>query len=96
LGEGRPYSALISLPDSPALDPLQIPRLTISGKSARLEKSSPQYAAGQAVYLDKFPGAAMTFGLGDFHLYRLAIEKARFVLGFGRALNVGLETLRGL
>jgi putative heme iron utilization protein len=38
----------------------------------------------------------MTFNLGDFHLYQLRFEKVRLVAGFGRALNVRLDTLAEL
>ena len=96
LGDDRAYAALIHMPDSPDLDPLQIPRLTVSGVSARLSRGTDAYDAARDAYLAKFPGSAMTFQLGDFNLYGLNIAKARFVLGFGRALNVKPETLRDL
>ena len=93
LGDDRVFAALLHLPDSPDMDPLQIPRLTVSGSSSRLARGTDEYESAKAAYLAKFPGSAMTFSLGDFHLYRLAIAKARFVIGFGRALNVRTDTL---
>ena len=96
LGDDRPFAALISLPDGEDRDPHRIPRLMISGRSASLPRGTDEYEAAQATYLAKFPQSAMTFQLGDFHLYRLAIARARFVVGFGRALNVQPETLRDL
>lgn len=49
-----------------------------------------------SVYLAKFPGAAVTVGLGDFAFHRLEIESGRLVAGFGRALNLSRSTLRDL
>ena len=40
-------------------------------------------------YLHKFPDAAMTFSLGDFDLYRIEAQSARFVAGFGQIFNFG-------
>ncbi len=96
LGDDAPFSAVIHRPDSPALDPLQTPRVTILGAVSPLAKDSEAYAAGRALYTAKFPTAAPLFALADFNLYALAIRDCRFVVGFARALNVSLEALRSL
>jgi hypothetical protein len=38
----------------------------------------------------------MTLQLPDFTLHRLEIRDGRMVLGFGRAVNLALDHLRGL
>lgn len=88
LGQNAPYSALIHASDTPEIDPLQLPRVTVSGGCSRLDRASSEYKAGRSGYLTRFPGSEITFQLGDFHLYHLAIEEVRFVAGFGRAFNV--------
>lgn len=96
LTEGAPFSALLHQPDRPDRDPLQIPRATFSGQVTRLDKSSPAYTQGRGEYLSRFPDSAMTFQLADFNLYRLTVDKVRFVAGFGRAYNITLDRLQDI
>jgi hypothetical protein len=44
-------------------------------------------------YVERFPDAEITFGLGDFDLYRLHLERGRLVAGFARTVNLKAETL---
>ena len=53
-----------------------------------LPKDGPEYAEARQRYLDRFPSASMSFGLGDFALYRIQVQSARFVAGFGRIFNL--------
>jgi putative heme iron utilization protein len=94
LSDGAPYSALIHQPDRPSLDPHQVPRVTLRGTAQRLPRDAPPYAAARITYLGKFPASEMLFGLGDFNLYALQIEAARYVAGFGRAFTLSTARLR--
>jgi hypothetical protein len=47
-----------------------------------------EYAAARAGYLAKFPQAAVNFQLGDFALYDIEPQAARYVAGFGKAFNL--------
>ena len=96
LGTDSPYSALIHASDAPEIDPLQLPRVTVSGRSIRLDRTSAEYADGRLSYLARFPGSEITFQLGDFHLYRLNIAKLRFVAGFGRTFNLAPDRLKDI
>ena len=93
LGEGTSFGLLIHLPDRPDADPLQLPRVTLQGTVRLLDKGTPAYEEGRARYVEKFPGSAPVFGLGDFNLYALEPQAGRLITGFGGALNIGPRTL---
>jgi putative heme iron utilization protein len=88
LTTGARFSALVHASDHPDADPLQLPRVTLTGTVERLDAAGGDYKAGRTLYLARFPGSEMTFRLGDFHLYALQIEGGRLVAGFGRARNL--------
>jgi hypothetical protein len=60
-------------------DPLDGARLTVLGTARR--HADP---AARARYVARHPSAARYAGFGDFHLYRVAIDRAQLVAGFGR------------
>ncbi len=55
------------------------PRATVLG---RAERSADERL--RARFLARHPGAALYAGFADFHLYRIAVERAHLVAGFGR------------
>lgn len=69
-------------------EPLTGPRATILG---RAEPSDD--AALRARYLVRHPSAALYAGFADFHLYRVAVERAHLVAGFGRISWIAAEDL---
>lgn len=89
-------SFLVHAPDHAGADPLQIPRLIMQATVHPMDKGGNNYAAAREIYVAKFPESEMIFSLGDFNLYELVPQKGRFVIGFGRALNVTGEHLRAL
>jgi hypothetical protein len=96
---GAPFSAMVhrsDRPEDPALDPLQIPRLTVHGKVVRLERDSADHDLAARAYVEKFPDSARTFALGDFNLYQLELAHGRLVAGFARARNVSADEIAGL
>jgi putative heme iron utilization protein len=60
-------------------EPLTGARATVLG---RAERSADERL--RARFLARHPGAALYAGFGDFHLYRVAVERAHLVAGFGR------------
>src|SRR5690606_28548507 len=58
-------------------------RVSITG-SAALDAD----AASRCRYLARHPGAADYAGFSDFAIYRIAIERAHLVAGFGRIVDV--------
>ncbi len=95
LQPGSPYSALIHGPDRDG-DPLQVPRVTISGRVQPVERSTAEYDELRKVYMDRFPTSQQTFSLGDFSLYRLDLERGRLVAGFARAVTLTRQSFAEL
>jgi len=60
-------------------EPLTGARATVLG---RAERSGDERL--RARFLARHPGAALYAGFADFHLYRVAVERANLVAGFGR------------
>ena len=87
-------SLMIAQPESPGLDAQALPRVSIRGVAVMIPKDSPDYAEARSRYLARFPGAAMMFQLGDFALYRIQVESARYVAGFGRAFNLKADAFK--
>lgn len=96
LYDGGEASFVIHAPDAPASDPFQLLRLTMQTRVNKLPKASLEYADAQSVYTARLPSSQMLFALGDFNLYALVPLSGRFVVGFGRALNLTGEDLRQL
>ena len=60
-------------------DPLSAPRVALMGRVARIEDRS-----ATARYIAHHPAATLYVGFADFHFFRLTIERAHLVAGFGR------------
>jgi putative heme iron utilization protein len=60
-------------------EPLTGPRVTVLGHA---ERSADERL--RARFLARHPGAALYAGFADFNLYRIAVERAHLVAGFGR------------
>jgi putative heme iron utilization protein len=60
-------------------DPLAGPRASVLGRAEMCE--DPRL---QARFVARHPGAAGYAGFADFHLYRVVVERARLVSGFGQ------------
>jgi putative heme iron utilization protein len=69
-------------------DPQQLGRVSILGSAEVIPADDAAYADARNAYLARFPKSAVTFGLGDFALYRIEVESARYVAGFARAFNL--------
>jgi len=59
--------------------PLTGARLSVQGRAER--SNDPDH---RARYLRRHPDAALYAGFGDFAIYRVAVERAHLVAGFGR------------
>ena len=71
-------------------DPLGSARLTVLGRLRRADDQS----APRAPYLERHPYAAAYVDFSDFSFWRLAVEKCRFVGGFGHMSWVTAESYR--
>jgi hypothetical protein len=90
LGNAAPWSGVIHVPDSSAVDPLQVPRVVLQGRSREIEDAAVLHVI-QEKWVARFPGAEATIGLGDFAFFSLDLEGGRLVGGFGRARNLSAD-----
>jgi putative heme iron utilization protein len=75
----EPRLALLFEDALPRPDPLAGPRLSLLGAARR---SGDRRAAAR--FAARHPASAAYAGFGDFHLYRVEIERGHLVAGFGR------------
>jgi putative heme iron utilization protein len=73
---------------------LQIARLMFDCTVQPFERKSAQWEAGRELFLARFPDSRITFGLGDFTLYRLQFVGGTYVAGFGRAMDIAPQDIR--
>lgn len=66
-------------------DPQQLPRLSLRAGCEVIGRDAYDYEVAQRCYLERLPDAQRLFSFGDFMLFRLNIEAARFVGGLGQA-----------
>lgn len=78
-------SLLFAAAPEAGADPLDQPRVTLMGEIARDDAES-----GRGRFLRRYPKAVDYAGFGDFGFYRLLVESAHFIGGFGR-----IETIAG-
>lgn len=93
LAAGARVGVLLHEPDGADQDPLQIRRVTFDCRVLPLERGSDAWTAGRARYVERFPDSQVTFGLGDFTLYRLEFLHGTYVEGFARAIAVPAEDI---
>ena len=61
-------------------EPLAGPRASVLGRAVQVDGDARRTAR----YLARHPGAELYLGFKDFHLFRVAVESAHLVAGFGR------------
>jgi hypothetical protein len=76
-----PRASLLIQDSSAAEDPQAGARVTLLGRASVIEELARGDA--QAMYVARHPQAAAYLTLGDFRLWVLRVEEARFVNGFG-------------
>jgi hypothetical protein len=96
LAAGAHAGILIHEQDAPGKDPLQIERLMFDCTVQPFARKSAEWEAGRELYLARFPDSQVTFGLGDFTLYRLQFVAGTYVAGFGRAMDIEPQDIRRL
>lgn len=86
-------SLMVSDDEAGAATPLALMRVTIRGEARRVEDGAKALPALRADYLARFPDAEPMFGFGDFSIFLIRLEAARFVAGFGEAHTLSGDTL---
>ncbi len=74
-------------------DPQTLARLSLDGKVQFIDKKSTEYIEGANVYQQRLPESSALFDFADFSLLKFIPEKARYVGGFGKALNFSVSEL---
>lgn len=80
-------SLMIMETDDGKRNPQTLARVSIRGKSVLLT-NEPEIERAKEIYLAKFPELEPLFGLGDFRLFAIGVETARYVAGFGKTFNL--------
>lgn len=78
---GDPRAGLFVGDRTAAADPQAGARVSLLGQVHPMEAEAIE--GGRERYLARWPQAARYFALGDFTLWRFAIEEARLIAGFG-------------
>ena len=89
-------SLLVCEDEGAGKSPLALMRLTVQGEARRLTPDAAELPGLRAAYLARFPDAEPMFGFGDFSMFRIRPEAARFVAGFGQAHSLSGATLMQL
>ena len=87
-------SLAVSEPDPGTGDPQTLRRVTLSGRVEEIPRDTAAFAADWASYVGRFPDAEPRLALGDFRLFRLVVDEARYVGGFARATTLDGDRLR--
>ena len=69
-------------------DPLAHPRLTVFGRFVQIAHNATEEGAMRRRFLARHPKAELYVGFADFAVWRLAMESAHLVAGFGRASHL--------
>ena len=75
-----PRASILIAPDFAEADALAQPRVTLVGRVKVVEDR----AGVAGLYLAQHPNAQQYINFPDFQFYRLEVEKARYIAGFGR------------
>lgn len=88
--EADPRASLLFAAETGALgdDPLSLGRVSLMGIAERIDASSASRR-----YLARHPGAAAYADFADFGFWRLVVERAHFVGGFGKIATLSADAL---
>jgi len=74
-------------------DPLAHPRITLICKAIKIDRTSKERDKLREPYLKRHPKAELYIDFGDFHFYRLEIDRANLNGGFGKAYELTAEDI---
>jgi putative heme iron utilization protein len=86
-------SLVVSAPVDDAY-PLSSARVTVAGR-ARRPRDGHEAAAARAAHLAAVPSAELYVDFGDFSLWVLDVQRARWVGGYGRMASAGADAYAG-
>jgi hypothetical protein len=86
-------SLLVAEAEGGGKTPLGLMRVTLQGRAQPIPADSPELSELKAAYLARFADAEPMFGFGDFSMFLITPESARFVAGFGQAHSLTGESM---
>jgi hypothetical protein len=87
-------SLTVGEPDHGEGDPQTLPRVSLSGRAAPIDRDDPGFAGEWGRYVARFPDAAPRLALADFVLFRFVLDDIRYVGGFARAARLSAAELQ--
>ena len=87
-------SLMIAEADQTDRDPQSLARVTLEGEAGEIPKTTPEYERARSLYVERFPGSNMTFGLADFGVFSMRPRCGRIVAGFAQTVNITAEDLK--
>ncbi|MBI5879426.1 MAG: pyridoxamine 5'-phosphate oxidase family protein [Chloroflexi bacterium] len=81
-------SLMIAESESGVADAQTLARVSMRGNAVAVVRADTRFETIKQQYLQKFPASEQNFDLGDFSLYGIVPQGARFVAGFGKILNL--------
>ncbi|WP_075997122.1 HugZ family protein [Salaquimonas pukyongi] len=81
--DGR--SSLLFGEPGPKGDPLTHPRITVIGRMKKLDRNDTRHRERRNFWLKQHPKAKLYIDFGDFHFWRMEVERAHLNGGFGKA-----------
>jgi heme iron utilization protein len=82
-------SLLFDVRDQTVGDPLTGGRVTVMGRAVPTARGSAAVR-----FLARHPEAEMYAGFADFRFFAMSVERAHFIGGFGRIVEIGWDELR--
>ena len=94
--ENNKVSLMICQPETEASNPQTLARVSMMGTAQLIDQGMEDYDSAKNNYLAKNTFAEMYFSLGDFQLYKIDIDKVRYVAGFAKTFNLTKVSLQNL
>lgn len=86
-------SVLVAEAEGGGKSPLGLMRVSVQGLAQRIASDAVELPELRSAYLARFPDAEQMFGFGDFAIFLIRPDSARFVAGFGEAHTLTAESL---
>jgi hypothetical protein len=87
-------SLMIAEAEKGTQNPQTLARVSILGRGIQISKDASEYELARAAYIQKYPQGAFNFSLGDFELFKIQPESARYVAGFGKIFDLAADDFR--
>jgi putative heme iron utilization protein len=89
-------SLLVAEAEGGDKSPLGLMRVSVQGLAQRIASDAAGLPGLRSAYLARFPDAEQMFDFGDFAIFLIRPDRARFVAGFGQAHTLTAASLAQL